>query len=355
MDSPISQAVLVFDNGSSKIRAGYAGEEEPRVRRHNPVYSDASSLERHPIEDGLVTDWDAFENIWRDIFDKQFDLSTSACPVVMSERPLTPKPHRRKMAELLFESFQTPAVHLASASALSMYSAGRTTAMVILSGESSTFITPHYEGFPLPHATAHLPFGGGTVTSALQAVLSSPSHPLSLSTARAIKHRCCYAPVKGYLAEVARTRYSNAPLDWPRARAESPEYTLPDGHTVSLETEAFSAPEFAMSLDTWAPTVRSSTSKCVLDIRRDLNANIILSGGGTLLPGLGDRIANDLIASETRGSWARYRVVAPAEWDLSTWIGGSVLGSLSTMEEMWVTKQDYEEVGAEVVAWRCLF
>ena len=65
----------------------------------------------------------------------------------------TPKQNREKTIEIMFETFKVPMTYLANSAALSLYESGRTTGIVLESGDGATHIVPIYEGYALPHAT----------------------------------------------------------------------------------------------------------------------------------------------------------------------------------------------------------
>jgi actin, other eukaryote len=91
----------------------------------------------------------------------------------------------------------------------------------------------------------------------------------------------------------------------------------------------------------------NSIMKCDLDIRRDLFGNVVLSGGSTMYPGIADRMQRELNALAP--SSMKVKLVAPPERKYSVWIGGSILASLSTFQNMWITKQEYDESGPGIV------
>jgi actin-related protein len=49
----------------------------------------------------------------------------------------------------------------------------------------------------------------------------------------------------------------------------------------------------------------------------------------------------------------KVRIIAPPERKYSVWIGGSILASLSTFQQMWISKQEYDESGATIVHRKC--
>ena len=91
--------------------------------------------------------------------------------------------------------------------------------------------------------------------------------------------------------------------------------------------------------------------KCDVDIRKDLYGNIVLAGGVTLLPGIDTRLEKELSALAPASM--KVKVVAPPERKYSVWIGGSILSSLSTFQQMWISKQEYDESGPSIVHRKC--
>merc|ERR1711872_1060333 len=49
----------------------------------------------------------------------------------------------------------------------------------------------------------------------------------------------------------------------------------------------------------------------------------------------------------------KIKIVAPPERKYSCWIGGSILASLSTFQQMWISKQEYDESGPAIVHRKC--
>lgn len=79
-------------------------------------------------------------------------------------------------------------------------------------------------------------------------------------------------------------------------------------------------------------TTYNSIMKCDVDIRKDLYGNIVLSGGTTMFPGIADRMSKEITALAP--SSMKIKVVAPPERKYSVWIGGSILASLSTFQQV---------------------
>ncbi|KAJ2077283.1 hypothetical protein GGI16_008164, partial [Coemansia sp. S142-1] len=131
-------------------------------------------------------------------------------------------------------------------------------------------------------------------------------------------------------------------------------YELPDGQVITIGNERFRCPEtlfkpsdIGMEAAGIHETTYNSIMKCDVDIRKDLYSNIVLSGGTTMYPGISDRMQKEVTALAP--STMKIKIVAPPERKYSVWIGGSILASLSTFQQMWVSKQEYDESGPAIV------
>jgi actin-related protein len=91
--------------------------------------------------------------------------------------------------------------------------------------------------------------------------------------------------------------------------------------------------------------------RCDIDTRKDLYANTVLSSGTMMYPGIADRMQKEI--TSLAPSAMKIRIIAPPERKYSVWIGGSILASLSTFQQMWISKQEYDEVGPSIVHQKC--
>eukprot|EP01105_Mastigella_eilhardi_P027374 TRINITY_DN840_c0_g1_i2.p3 TRINITY_DN840_c0_g1~~TRINITY_DN840_c0_g1_i2.p3 ORF type:complete len:161 (+),score=43.24 TRINITY_DN840_c0_g1_i2:666-1148(+) len=135
-------------------------------------------------------------------------------------------------------------------------------------------------------------------------------------------------------------------------------FELPDGRTVTVAHERYQCGEalFCPSvLGVDVPGIHQvcydSIMACDVDIRKDLYSNIILSGGSTKMPGVPERMQREI--EKLAPSAMKTKVIAPPERLYSTWIGGSILASLSTFQQMWISKEEYDESGPSVCHRKC--
>lgn len=227
---------------------------------------------------------------------------------------------------------------------LSLYATGRTTGVVLDSGDGVTHAVPIYEGFAMPHSIMRADIAGRDVTRYLQLLLRKEGHNFhtsaELEIVKTIKERACYLSINPQKEETMET--------------EKTQYTLPDGSLLEIGPSRFRAPELLFRPDLIGEEFEGihevlsyAIQKSDMDLRRTLFSNIVLSGGSTLFKGFGDRLLSEVKKLAPKD--IKIRISAPQERLYSTWIGGSILASLDTFKKMWVSKREYDEEGVRAV------
>lgn len=240
---------LVIDNGSGVVKAGRGGEEAPSCvfpsiiaypkqkgiivggsGEKDYYIGDEAQQKRgvckvkYPISHGIIEDWDDMKKIWSHTFFNEIRDPPEDHPVLLTEAPLNPKTNREMMTHIMFETFEVPAMYIQIQAVLSLYAAGRTTGIVVDSGDGVTHTVPIFEGYQIPHAIDKILLAGRDLTEYMVRILKDSGHNFESSaekeTVRDMKEKLCYV-AEDYEAELAKAE-SGSELEV--------SYTLPDGN-----------------------------------------------------------------------------------------------------------------------------
>ncbi|KAK6604941.1 actin [Botrytis cinerea] len=370
MADTLHNAPIVLDNGSGTIRAGFAGDDLPKcyfpsfVGRPKHLRVLAGALEgdvfigqraqelrgllkiKYPLEHGIVTDWDDMERIWEYVYGEGLKtLSEEVTPRFINRATSKPRSNRDTAAQILFETFNVPALYTSIQAVLSLYASGRTTGIVLDAGDGVSHAVPVYEGFAMPSSIRRIDVAGRDVTEYMQTLLRKAGYVFHTSAekevVRMIKEKVSYVAGDPKREE---KEWSGAKL----GDGKVVEYALPDGNKIKIGAERFRAPEILFDPEIIGleypgihQIVVDAINRTDLDLRKSLFGNIVLSGGSTLTKGFGDRLLHEVQRLAVKDM--RIKIFAPPERKYSTWIGGSILAGLSTFRKMWVSIDDWHE------------
>jgi actin-related protein len=361
--------VLVVDNGCGFTKVGLAGDSQPvcviptivglpkfphhlYYERDHYVGNLAQAMNgmleiRHPIQRNVPTDWELLQKVWHHSFYNLMRQSPEECPILFAEPPLNPKANRDQVIKLAFEEIVCVALLVEVDAVLSLYASGRTTGVVLDSGDGTTNIVPIYEGHVIPHAIVALSLGGRDVTDYLMKTLNQHRTVFHATFAdyevcRGIKEKLCYVALE---------------FDEEKGRDLSELLELLDGSSLRIGYERILCPEimFQPSLigkshsDNLPNLLLTSIMNCNANLRETLFTNVVLAGGNTMFPGFEERLTREL----TRITTNKIAIIAPSDRKYSAWIGGSILASLPAYQfsytnnnsSRWFSRQVYDESG----------
>lgn len=256
------------------------------------------------------------------------------------------KEHREKFAQILFETFNVPAIYIVPDAILSLYQSERTTGLVVDIGSTCTRVVPVVDGKCISNAISRVEIGGDHVTSYLMDRLGGKISARDQFELREIlqdiKEKLCFVACD--FAQLSAHAETDNEIDQ--------YYHLPGGDAITLGVDRFRAPEVLFQPDELGldcpgiqMAVENSIRLCPGEIQNTLCSNIVLSGGTTLLPGMADRLHSEVAAF---ANGMAVQAIAPAN-AYSTWVGGTFAAAAADPQGLWLSRQEYDESGPSIV------
>ncbi|KAJ4461251.1 putative Actin; cytoskeletal 1A [Paratrimastix pyriformis] len=381
---------VVLDNGTGTVKAGFSGDDSPlatiptvlgrpkqagtlgtnekELYIGNEAHLKPDVIEHCPLRKGVIHQWEDMELIWHHTFFNELRVAVDEHPVLISEPPLNPKECREHTAQIMFETFHAPALYMQQQAVLALYASGRTTGIVVDSGEEATSTVPIYEGYPLQHAILQLDVAGRTLGEFLMRELTKDGamrlrmtpegavEKRDLEAIREVKERHCRVALDYELS--AQPAVPSGPG---ASRTPQIKWTLPDGQEALVGNASFECPEALFQpskVGLTDPGIHencyNSIQRCDNEIRKVLYGNVVLAGGSTMFAGIRERMKKELL--QLAPTAMTVAIWSPPERRFSAWIGGSILAGLSSFREMFITRHEWEEQGDkafELVHWKC--
>ncbi|KAE8893894.1 hypothetical protein PF005_g25010 [Phytophthora fragariae] len=306
---------------------------------------------------------------------------------------------REQMVEVAMEELGVPALFCAKSAVLACYANGRTSGLVVEMGATYTSVTSVHEGYAFAYPKSQVALFGGHDLDAFLRQKLSPQ--LTRSWEQRVEATSLEQEVNrrkrqswSYVVEAKESglcRVADGPFDEAQ-NAQLPliNYELPDKTVVAMGTERFSVAEHYFLGETAATTESASAVSdgpgmrlpelicetggltTETELRKELFQNIVLTGGSSCFENMPTRIEREVVttlsgtplpltASGNSGaaggftSSLRVKVVAAhaQERRVGSFLGGSILASLGSFHEMWMSKAEYAEHGAALIHKKC--
>jgi actin, other eukaryote len=300
-----------------------------------------------PMNRGVVENWDHAEQLFHHCMQELEIDDLEESSILITVPPYNNRECTERLAAMCMENFLMSKIAVVQSGICSLYASGRTTGIVLESGEGVTSIIPVYDRFPLERSTNRLNWGGSDVTEYMRRLMYERGFSFSSQVdewqVRLIKEQLGYV-ANDYSAELEK-----------ETEQVSAEFELPDGQSVEVGKERFRAPEILFQptiVNQEHPSigdfVAGTIKTCDINIRKDLSANIVLSGGNTLFEGFAHRLKQDVI-KHFPGMFGSVEVIEPADRTSLVWAGGAVFCGLDAFDPLWVTREVYEDHGPTIV------
>ena len=359
-----------------------------------------SCVVRSPLVDGELDDWDTIEELWREAFERAKTSGEEQPVLAATPSDASPK-HRAQYLELLFETFGCRAAYLARNATLAAFAAGRASGLVVDCGAGTTSVVPVVDGYVLMKGIRTSKRGGDHVDAHAHDLLTKlcgGTEPVPRAAVRREGRKTYESWPEAFRKFTQRETvrdlkesYGVIPKKWGLAvglKEDKRQFFLPDGTVVDVTTDLVRAPEQlfegveedeVVKKEDEEPSikvvrdarvgqralqppqimppindpvvaalpemVKGSLERVDVDVRKDLLLNIVLSGGGSCAPGTAERLHSDVALSLCAPFKAK--IVAPAAFErkFGVWIGGSILSSLGSFQQMWLSKKEYDDDG----------
>ena len=405
MENDESNAVIVLDNGSGYLKAGYSNQSSPEIcipslvgreilrygekidlnkiketkkkseqkklikqmikERHlkeimigDEIIGFRSLLElSHPVTEGIITDEEDLFKLWDYTLTQKMGIEDpSEKKIIVTEAPLNPISNKIKIFEILFEKIGVGAINIEPQAKCSLFAEGIDTGIVLDSGDGVTHCIPVSDGAILKHNIERMDIAGRHITEYLVRLLQKKGYAFNSSAdfdfVRELKEKYCFV--------------SNDIENDRRLERETSFYNsyhlLPDETRIRISDEKFEAPEilFNPSLigkeyDGIPYMMMKSINKCPIDCRKGLYSGIVLSGATTLFPGFASRIENEIkkLYKETALKLAKEKkikininVIDSPKRKYAVFIGASIIANhynAEGNEDYWITRDEWLE------------
>ena len=404
-DDSDQNPVIVIDNGSGYLKAGFSNQSIPEicipavVGREILRYGEKIDLEQiraekrkseqkklikqmikehylkqimigdeiigfrslleltHPVSEGVIVNEDDLARLWEYTLTKKLNISDlSEKKIIITEAPLNPLDNKKKIFEILFEKLGFGYVNIEPQAKCSLFAEGIDTGIVLDSGDGVTHCIPVSDGAILKHSIERMDIAGRHITEYLCRLLQKKGYAFNSSAdfefVRELKEKYCF---------VSNDIEADRKLERETSFYNS-YHLLPDESRIRISDEKFEAPEILFNpaligkeYDGIPIMMMRSINNCPIDCRKGLYGNIILSGANTLFPGFASRIENEikklykksaLKLAKDKKIKININVVDSPKRKYSVFIGASIIANHYNNienEDYWITRDEWLE------------
>lgn len=319
-------------------------------------------------------------------------------PLLMTEAPWNTARARERSIEIAMESWGTPAFWLSRTPVLAAFAAGKASALVIDVGGAGTNVTAVHDGLVLRRSVQRSSAGGIYLSGQIREMWKSQAEPINVVPSFLVENKSpvdanvaaqmrlrtfpfqIQSSFRAYEEERLLTEFKESVVEVWRGpgRFSSPGnedyvkaqpgrvFEMPDGYNQMWreqrfraaegmwdETAAYESETPLTKAQTIPELVRAAINNVDVDLRPLLLGNVVVTGSTSLLNGFNDRLNTELTAIWPGVKIKIHAAGLTSERRFGAWIGGSILASLGTFHQMWISRAEYEENGVGIVEKRC--
>ncbi|KAK8876107.1 actin [Tritrichomonas musculus] len=367
---------IIIDNGSCVLKCGFAGEPSPhriftdaigyprfpvvvQQGTHKDFYVSNDAKEKsgvidleYPIRHGIIKDWEKMDKIWHHTLYKELRIDPTEHPIFFTYNFNVPDTQNQKIAEIMFEKYNFPAIYFQPSNKLVLLACEKTSGIVLESGDGVTSISAIYDNFVVKQSVKFTKIAGSTLTNYLISKLNKNKIRFRNSSdmlyAREIKEKLCYV-AQDYDQELKNVA-SNS-------NAKEMDNKYADG-SIKLTDLRFKVPEFmfhphVLGLDATGiqTMLGESIQACDSHMQPELLKNICLAGGNTMFEGFSQRIENEIKKLFPNND--QISTVTTKQRGSEAWLGGSILCQHESLLNKIIPKNVFNEEGPTVISRRC--
>ncbi|KAN0034174.1 hypothetical protein ACTFIV_000660 [Dictyostelium citrinum] len=304
---------------------------------------------KHPIDRGSIVNWDDMEKLLNYSFHQVLNISCEEHPILITDSPFNSKANRERITQIMFETYNAKSISIINRASLSLIGSGtKESGIVSHCGYGESYSVPIYQGKIITNAMSRLPLGGNDLSNCLMEFFKKRDYKFNTHSedliVNDIKEKLSYLSLD--YKDIQQTATTSSSYK---------DYELIDGRVISLSNELFQSTEplFQPSLIGGCESlgihehIYNSFLRCNIETRTQLLNNIVLSGGSTLIKGFSDRLSKEL--SNLAPSSLKFNIIVNPDRKNLSWIGGSIVSSLPTFRQQWITLEDYDEYGPQIV------
>ena len=379
----IDIGIVTVDLGSKHLRAGwastFANEKEPRMLQPSYVIDQSSQNTMHQIiQEGRITNFDGLENLLHACLYAGLGWQPGKEGYLVIAEPVgTPKLDRERLTQLAFERFNVTGLYIQDQASLALYAMGKLSGCVVDLGHGKLDVTSVHDGAISLGSSHRLPhFGGARLSSAMSSLMRGqmpPNNPADINDAAAdwLKEQCSHASLSS--SEYDRIMAASAASSSSSSADDIKSYKLPDGKELTVTTEGMQLAESLFRPETSILPELSSTpcpslQEVVMasvsmklegpNVTRHALENILVCGGGSMMPNLPQRLLSECKALSSPGAQPSLCPIpdyfpSPQTQRNASWVGGCIAGRVVQNNGHFMSKSDYEEGGPAAIHRRC--